>query len=323
MILVYITLIVVFSFFLIKSSEQLVIATRRISRELKTKTFIVSALLLAVGTSLPELFVGITSALEGAPELSLGVILGSNISNIALIGALSAFIFGQIQIVGNYLKKDLILAFLAGILPFALLADGVLSRVDGLLLLSVYFVYSLSLFKERYEKISQEHRNEGFVYRFLREFSPVDVVKKKEIARFFISLTLLLFSSDILVKVSKSLAISLGIPIFLIGLILIAIGTSLPELVFSIKSLYGHQISMFFGNILGSTVANSTLIIGITAFISPIFVEDGKRYLTIAGAFAVVFTLFIFFVESKKRLDRWESALLLLFYLVFLLIEIL
>lgn len=313
--------IVVLSLILIKSADAVIIAIRRISRDTSTKAFIISALILAIGTSFPELSVGITSALESAPNLILGVIIGSNIANIALVAGMTAVIAGKIRVQGNYFKRDVWIALVAGILPLILIVDRVLSRVDGLILLAVYFAYATSFFRSRFIQIGQEQKEEGFIYRFVRRFNHISAEKKKELGRLFVGIALLLFSADLIVKLSLTLAKLANIPIFVVGLIVLAIGTSLPEFAFSLRSVEEHEPSMFFGNLLGSTIANSTLIIGIAAVISPIKIIAVNEYLKAVFAFVLVFLAFWLFIRSKHRLDRWEGVVLLLFYAVFLVAE--
>src|SRR3990172_8990666 len=215
--------IIFLSFVLIKSADLVIVAVRRLSRETSKKSFVISALILAIGTSFPELSVAINSALEKASNLTLGAV--------------------------------------AGILPLILIIDRVLSRVDGLILLACYFAYALSFFRHRFLQISQEQREEGFIYRFTRRFNNINAEKKREIGKLFVGIALLLFSADYIVKLSLSLAHAANIPIFFIGLVLLAVGTSLPEFAFSLRSIEDHEPAMFFGNLLGSTIANSTLII--------------------------------------------------------------
>jgi cation:H+ antiporter len=117
------------------------------------------------------------------------------------------------------------------------------------------------------------------------------------------------------------MALFAKIPIFVIGLVVVAIGTSLPEFVFSLRSLEEHQPSMFFGNLLGSTIANSTLIIGATSLIHPVTVVAVDQYFMAAMAFILVFGCFWYFIRTKHRLDRWEALLLLLLYVTFLVVE--
>lgn len=314
-------ILVFFSFVLIKSAEWIIVSLRRIAKRSKVGVFAISAIILAVGTSLPELFVGITSAIEGVPNVSLGVVLGSNIANTALITGLVALILGKINVHGEYLKRDVFMALVAGLSPLALMADGILGRVDGLVLLFVYASYTASFFKDKFAEITSEHNQESFFYRFFREINHIDFDITKEYGKLFISLALMLFSSQQIISASEKLAVSIGIPIFVVGLIILAIGTSLPELVFSLRSIKGGEPKMFFGNLLGSTIANSTLIVGLTAVISPITITSFVDYRNAIIAFVIIFISFWFFIRSKHRLDRLEGLVLILMYLIFVIIE--
>jgi cation:H+ antiporter len=316
-----ILLLLFFSFILIKSADLVIVALRRIGKRTKTGVFALSAIILALGTSLPELFVGVTSAIEGTPNLALGVVMGSNIANITLVAGFAALVAGRVYVHGNYIKRDMWVALVAGIIPILLLLDGTLSRVDGLALLAIYFAYSSSIFKRRYMEIAEEHKKESFVYRFLRRFSHVNVKTSKEFGKLFIGIAFLLISADFIVKIASNLANTAGVPIFVVGLVVVAIGTSLPELVFSFRSLEDHEPSMFFGNLLGSVIANSTLVIGVTCLITPITVGSTSQYITAAITFVIVALVFWYFVRSKHRLDRWEALVLVLIYFVFVIVE--
>lgn len=316
-----ISLLLVLTFFLIKSADIVVISLRRLSKSTHVAAFVLSALLLALATSFPELFVGITSALEGSSSLSLGVIVGSNIANISLMGGLAALLTGRVHVHGEFMKKDVAIALLAGILPLILAFDGELRRVDGLILLAVYAAYATSFFKVRFLEIAERHKTENFFHRLFRKINHFDVDKTKEFGRLFVGLALLLFSADMVVEVAKQLAIFANIPVFVVGLIIVAVGTSLPELAFSLRSLGDKEPKMFFGNLLGSTIANSTLIIGITTLINPVTGLARSDYLVSAAFFVIIYLTFWFFIRSKFRLDRWEAGVLILLYLVFAILE--
>ena len=316
-----ILIILILSFILIKSTDQVVIAIRRLSRESSSKAFVISALLIALSTSFPELSVGITSALEGVPSLSLGNVLGANITNISLVAGLSALVVGRVHIQNKFLKRDVFVALTAGILPLFLVLDGNLSKIDGLILISLYGAYSSSFFKRRFLEIALEHKKESFIHRFLRKFSHIDSLKTKEAARLFIGIAVLLLSASLIVRVATELSYIAKIPVFLIGLVILSVGTTLPELAFSFRSLEDNEPSMYFGNILGSIIANSTLIVGITALIMPIKVDGIREYVFAAGTFVATFLIFWYFVKSKLRLDRWEAGVLLIIYITFVVVE--
>ena len=313
--------LVLFSFLLVKSAEWVIVSLRRISKKSKVGVFAVSAIILAVGTSLPELFVGISSALNGTPNISLGVVLGSNIANIALITGLVALILGKINVHGEYLKRDVFIAFVCGLFPLALMADGILGRVDGLILLFVYAAYTASFFKDKFAEISNENNRETFFYKFFREVNHINFDITKEYGKLFFSLAVMLLSSQVIINSSQNIALGVGVPLFVIGLIVLAIGTSLPELAFSLKSIKGGEPKIFFGNLLGSTIANSTLIVGLTAVISPITISSFSDYRNAIIAFVIVFITFWIFIRTKHRLDRYEGLILVIIYLIFTIIE--
>lgn len=313
--------LIFFSILLIKSAEWVVVSLRRISKKSKIGVFAVSAIILAVGTSLPEMFVSITSALEGIPNVSLGVVLGSNIANTALITGFVAIFLGKINVHGEYLKRDVFIALLAGLFPLALLADGVLGRVDGLILLFCYAAYVAGIFKDKFAEITDDYSKGSFFYKFLREFNHIDFDITKEYAKLFLSLGTLLFSSQVIIKASENIASTLNISIFVMSLIFLSVGTSLPELVFSIKSIKGGEPKMFFGNLLGSTIANSALIIGLASVITPIHINSFLEYRNATIAFFVIFISFWMFIRTKHRLDRWEAVVLVIQYLIFIVLE--
>ncbi len=321
MLIIYFALIIVFSLILIKSSEIVLLALKRIGRETKTGTFTLSAIVIALGTSLPELFVGITSSLEKSPNLSLGNVLGANITNISLVAGIAAVYAKRIFIDDKYIRKEVEIALLVGLAPLFFILDGGISRADGLILICIYGFYIASLFKTRLPQITDEEHLEFYVHRFFRKVNLVEEKAGKNILKLLGGVVLLLLSSDIIVKAASHIAAILGIPLFLVGLFILSLGTTLPEIAFSLKSLKEHHPSMFYGNLLGSVIANSSLIIGIVALISPIKLFDKENYILGVLFFLIIFLVFWFFVKSKHRLEFWEGTLLIILYLIFVIVE--
>ncbi|KKR11876.1 MAG: Na+/Ca+ antiporter, CaCA family [Candidatus Woesebacteria bacterium GW2011_GWA1_39_21] len=281
-----------------------------------------TAIIVAIGTSFPEFFVAITSAIENKPRLSLGVALGSNIANIALIGAGSAILSGRVSISEKVMNKIVWISLICGMLPYALLLDGSLSRVDGIIMLLVYAAYILSFFRQYNERAQEEYQKGISFTKLIRKIEHFAEDKWRSIAAIFIGISLMLFSADTIVKFSNLLAERVNIPIFVIGLFILAIGTSLPEFAFSLRSLKDHEPQMFIGNLLGSVVANTTLVIGTSVLISPIYSLNVSSYLVPGLTFVAVYLLFYYFIRTKSRLERWEAGILLLIYIVFFLIEL-
>ncbi|MBN1263639.1 MAG: sodium:calcium antiporter [Candidatus Pacebacteria bacterium] len=324
MILLNVFLIFVFCFFLIKATDILIINLKKLAESTWLGEFFITAFILALATSLPELFIGISSALEGTPALSLGNVIGSNIADLSLVIGGAAVLGGGLSIEGLFLKRDVFYAFLAGSAPMLLLFDRKLSRIDGIILLILYGFYNFSVLSERVSQVAEGRgKKQGWVRKILRRLKVGPSTRQvKEIAWIFFGAALLLFSADMLVKTAKTLALELNLPVLLIGLIIVAVGTSLPELVFEIKAIKAQKPQMALGDLLGSIVANGTLVIGTTALIAPFRVRAFGDYLLATMAYVVVFGLFYFFVRTKRKLERWEGAFLIGFYLAIVLFEL-
>jgi len=209
---------------------------------------------------------------------------------------------------------------LAGAAPMILLFDKQLSRLDGVILLTLYGFYQLMVFSEQ-KKTAAVGEEDSFVQRLIRRLNHRGT--RRELGWIFLGLALLLFSADMIVRLAKLVAVALNIPILLVGLILISLGTCLPELAFEIKAIKEKQPQMVFGNLLGSIVANATLILGLVSLISPIKIAAFVQYLIATMGFVVVFGAFYFFTRTKHRLERWEGGFLIGFYLAFVLSEFL
>ena len=268
MIIVNLILIFLFCLVLIKASDILLVNLKSFALQTGIGAFAITGLIVALATSLPEFFVGVAAGFRGEPNLSLGNVVGANIANLSLVIGGAALIGGAVTVHGTFLRRDVFYAFLAGAAPMLLLTDRVLSRIDGLILLSLYGFYQVMVFEEQKRKAANE---EGFINRLLRRLNHRGT--RQELSWIFLGVILLIFSADMIVRLASKIALSLNIPILLIGLVLVAIGTTLPELTFEIEAIRSHQPTMVFGNLLGSIVANGTLIIGLVALISPIRIQ--------------------------------------------------
>ena len=317
MILLYLFLILFFSFLLVKATDILIINFKLLSLRTGLRRFALTGLVLGLATSLPELFVGLSAAFEGKTILSLGNVIGSNIANLSLVIGGAALISGTLKIEGFFLKKDVFYAFLAGAAPMLLLFDKSLSRIDGLILIILYFLYQVIIFREGSQRKIEE--SENIVTRLIRRLRQNET--RKELVWIILGIILLLVAADFLVKTSIKVALFFNLPLFLVGIFIITLGTVLPELVLSIKALRDKQQGMVVGRLVGSIVANGTLVLGLAVLISPLQIESFKEYLLATMAFVVIFAVFYFFIHTKRRLERWEGGLLLLIYLVFVFLE--
>lgn len=313
--------IIVLSFVLIKAADFIVISLKKLSLHSRASTFTLSAILLALATSFPELSVAITSSLSQSSGLSFGNVLGANIANISLVVGTATLVTGKVRVHGSFLKEDVFFALLFGMTPLILIFDKTLGRVDGLVLILLYLAYTTGFFNERRKALVREHMTESLPLRFFRRIEQLNGSVGKDLAKLFAGVAVLLFSANLIVSLAQNLATILNIPLFLVGLILISLGTTLPELAFSIRSLEDHEPTMFFGNALGSVIANSTLILGVAATIYPIQIANLNEYLIAIIAFVVIFLVFWIFIRTKMMLTRLEGGILLALYIIFVLLE--
>jgi len=312
-------LIFVFCFLLVKATDILIINFKALSQKTRLRQFALTGLILGLATSLPELFVGLSAALEGESVLSLGNVIGANIVNLSLVIGGAALIGGTVMVGGTFLRRDVFYAFLAATSPMLLLSDRVLSRIDGVILLVLYGFYQLAIFSEHPGK---DEKKEDKQERLLRKLDYAPIRKaSKEVAWIFFGIALLLFSADALVRLAVKFAVAFNFPLLLVGLLIVSLGTTLPELVFEIEAIHKRQSNMALGNLLGSIVANGTLIIGLVALISPIRLQNLNSYLFSTMAFLIIFGLFYLFIRTKRCLSRWEGLALLLVYLIFVVVE--
>ncbi|OGC44944.1 hypothetical protein A2V54_02175, partial [candidate division WWE3 bacterium RBG_19FT_COMBO_53_11] len=288
---------------LARSSVFLIDKLTSIAVKLRVSEYLVGFVIMAVATSIPELIVGIIAALENDPNLSLGNVIGSNIANMSLILGLAALIAGGIRVQIQVRNREMIFTDLIGAAPLIMLIDQRLTRTEGFVLLAFFFLYMYNLiFQSReYHKVTRDHRTERPLW--------------GELALFGIGLAVLVGSAQVMVLTSERLAILLGVPMILFGIFAVALSTSLPELTTSISAALRRQSGFVMGNILGSTVANSTLVLGVTAIIQPFTVSEPLIFWS--GATVLVLTLLVltFFVWTGYRITRKESIILILGYI--------
>lgn len=300
--------IIVFSFFLVKSVTFLISSATKLAIYLKISEYTVSLFVVSVATSLPELIVGIASALENDPLLSYGNVVGSNIADLTIVVAIPVFVGGAISTKRLIRHKDIITAGVMSIFPILLLLDGAISRLDGMLLLCAYFLYVGSVLR-------RDREFEGFHLNFER------VSVAKEILILLVSSVVLWLSARGVVLFAENLSVQAGMSVLLVGLLITSIGTSLPELVFGLKAVQMHHNDEVLGNLVGSVIANSTLILGATAFVKPIVFPTNYSLFPYIYMIAVILLFFVF-ARSKEILSRLEANVLFLLYFTFVLVSL-
>ena len=296
---------------LIASGYFLIKSITKLAGYLKISEFVTGFIILAVVTSLPELFVGISSALNKSTSISLGNVIGANIADMTLVIGIPILLSRGFKIKSDKTKKDALITVALAVLPLILMYIGSqLSKIDGIILITVFFLYSYYLLAQKKE-FTKKYKEEKFKRYYLIVYTLV----------FLVALFFLIESSDFTVKYAKSLSEDLLVPKILIGLFLIAIGTTLPELVVGINAVFSGYTEISIGNVLGSVVANSTLILGITSLIYPI---TANFLFFITSGFYMILVCFIFatFVGSSKKLYWQEGISLVMLYVFFVIFEL-
>jgi len=263
---------------------------------------------VSFGTSAPELLVSVTAALKGASDIALGNVIGSNISNITLVLGISAIVF-PIALPKSVIKLDYAFTLVVSILFFILAFNGVISLVDGLIFLVLLVLVNVYFFKT--------------IARIPDDPDDVDLQKLKS-TPMYISIIFILggiaglyWGSEMFVENAIIIAQQFGISDRVIGVTVIAIGTSLPELATSILAALKKQTDIALGNILGSNLMNILAIIGITAVVKPIAVS--QIFLSNDFLWMLGFTLLLLpIIITKLRISRWEGGVLLTGYVLYL-----
>ena len=297
-------------FVLITSGSYLIKSLSKIASFLKMSEFVVSFIILGMATSLPELFVGISAALIKQPAIALGNVIGSNIANLTIILGIPILLAKGLNITSKTTKKDSIFMMGIAAIPLILMVIGQkLSRIDGIILIVIFFAYTTWLVRQR----------KGFSKQLQDGVGRWEVVKNMLI--FVISFLVLYFSAKFTVKYASLISTDLALPPIFIGLVIIALGTSLPELVVGTQAAMQRKDDILLGNIIGSVVANSTLILGVTAIIYPI---TANLVIFFTGISFMILTALLFttFVESGNKLYLKEGIAMIILYFFFIMFEL-
>ncbi len=299
---------------LLKAAGTLVDSSSRIARYLGISPLIIGLTIVSIGTSAPELSVSVIAAIKGSGNLSLGNIIGSNIANICLVLGLAALIT-PILVERTTLIIDAPFMLGSSLLLFFLLffyKPYVLTRLAGIILLFFFFMFMV------YTAIlSLKQRR---TTRLFREFEKEFKMKKKSFLMhcIFIVLSIIgvVLGAELTVDSSILIAEHLGINEAIISLSIIAIGTSLPELVTSVVAALKKEGNIALGNVIGSCVFNTLMIVGISALTRPLQIVP--RLIVDTAIMLIISTIFLLFILHRLRLSRVEGTLLFVIYLMYM-----
>ena len=284
-------------------ADRLTEGASALARRMNVPEIIIGLTIVAAGTSAPELFVSMVSTLKGTPDMAIGNVVGSNTMNAMLIVGCAAMV-APMTISKSTVRKDIPFSVFASVLLVLLSLNSFLGRLDGIFLLAGFALFM-------YYTLSQAK---------VGETASVSEVKsvKPWLSAFFVllGLSLLVIGSNIFVDSASRVAYSLGISEGVVGLTIVAGGTSLPELATSVVAARKGQSAIAIGNVIGSNVFNILLILGLTATISPMQIQGVT--LVDMGMMLGSVSLVWLFSYTRYTVERWEGALLVIGYLVYL-----
>lgn len=296
---------------LVWSADVFIDGAVALANKLNVPSFLIGVIILGLGTSAPEMIVSMLAALEGSPELALGNAYGSNIVNIALVLGATVLI-SPIIIRKSIINRDMPLLLLVTAVAAWQLSDGVLSNTDGIVLIVLLVVVlGIQIILSLREG---NHEHEGDT---VEETAKAEHSMAQGLGRLFLGLLVLILSSRAIVWGAIELATLWGLSELIIGLTIVAIGTSLPELVASLSAARKGEHDMALGNIIGSNVFNTLGVVGVAAFIAPITPSSiilSRDILAMGLLTLLLFAMCLFAFKTKRAFGRTSGTTLVLFF---------
>ncbi|AJR07400.1 calcium/sodium antiporter [Photobacterium gaetbulicola] len=298
---------------LVWSADRLVYGAAALAKNLGVTPLVIGMTILAMGSSAPEMMVSATAALDGKTDTAVGNVLGSNIANIALILGITALI-KPLSISSDIIRRELPLMMGVTLIAGVLLWDSHLGFLEGVLLVVLFVAFLLAMLK-----ISRNAKATGGDPLVEEQESeiPDGVSNPKAVMWTLVGLVLLPYAASMLVDSAVTIAKYFGMSDLVIGLTIIAIGTSLPELAASIASLFKGEDDMAVGNIIGSNVFNILAVMGIPGLLNPSTLSPlamGRDYYVMLG---VSIMLVLMALGKRRRINRVEGFILLATFIAY------
>lgn len=295
-------------FVLILGGDLLVKGSTRLALKMRISPLVVGLTIVAFGTSSPELLVSINAALDGSHDLTMGNVIGSNICNLALVLGVSAII-RPIRVNSDSIKIDWPMTMGSSVLLYFLVREGLLKSFEGVLFIGILVVYTVFVIR----KSRRENHKASFADR--REISKRNTPKHliKDNVLILLGCVGLFYGSDWFVEGAKGLALLLGVEERVIGITVLALGTSLPELVTAAIASFKNQTDLALGNLMGSNIFNILSILGITSIIKQIEVSDVILNTDMIWMLGITLLILPMMVH-KREVGRYEGFVLLLIY---------
>ena len=294
---------------LVWGADKFVYGASATASNLGVSPLIIGLTIVGFGTSAPEILVSVMAAIDGNPGLAVGNALGSNITNIGLVLGITAIIT-PLAVKSNILRREYPLMFIVMLVALALITDNHLSRLDGIILLVglvlvMLWMVILGMKKNRVDPLEKE---------FAQEIPHISM--GKALFWVLVGLAILLLSSRLLVWGAVNVARALEISDLVIGLTVVAIGTSLPELAASVMSAIKKEPDIAIGNVIGSNIFNLLAVLGVPAIIHPMALDPAvlSRDFVFMIAISIVFFVMAYGIQREGRINRIEGGLLVCAY---------
>ena len=290
--------------FLIKGADFFVEGASDLATKLKIPSMIIGLTIVAFGTSIPELTVSVTSALSHSNAIAVSNVVGSNIFNMLAVIGITAILY-KIDIGENVLKQDLPLLLISSILLALFIYTGnIISRIEGIIFLIIVIAYVLFLINRSKKESSDMPLEKSQMSIF------------KIIIYMIIGLAGVIIGGDFVVDASKNIAIGFGMSETLVGLTIVSIGTSLPELITSVTAAYNKNTEIALGNAVGSSIFNILFILGVTNTITPIKTTNVMAIDTIVMVFITILTMILAY--DKKDFNRKDGIILVATFIIYM-----
>ncbi len=294
------------------AAHWIVESVTHLARRFKWREFVLVYFVLVIGASIPNLSVGIFSSLQNVPDLFFGDVIGNSLITLTLITGLAVFANKGLRADSRLVQQSSLFVLFTAILPLLLIMDGVLTRGDGLVLLSIFILYSGWLFSKR----------RLFEHTYEEEVKIPDCSVFKSIGKVILGLPLLVLAGKLIVDSSVFFAERFGFQLAIFGVLIVAIGTSLPELFFVVTAARKKNNWLALGGIIGDVIVLPTLGLGLIALISPIRINVFSPFLPLFIFLILASIIFVWSIRSGKKITKQEAIPLLLVYGVFLVYEI-
>ncbi len=281
-----------------------------LARFFKWREFVLVYFVLVLGAMIPNLSIGIFSTMRNVPNLFLGDVLGNSLITITLIIGSAAIISGGIYANSRVVQQSSFFLILTALMPLLLIMDGELSRGDGVVLLSLFFIYSAWLFSKRKLFEGTYENDKGKIKRPVISFL-------KNAGGIILGIPLLVLAGNFIVQCSTFFADSFNLEIAMFGVLFVAIGTSLPELFFIIAAARKKNNWLVLGAAIGDVIVLPTLGLGLISIITPIKITDFSNFYPLFLFLIISSILFLFFIKSGKRITSKEGIILLIIYFLF------